>query len=180
MALERSRLTQAKTLAQRQQDHRAVEQIDEELTRLNETAGSTTRVAREETTMDMLAKVNERNRKANVDAVRQSELLMVERKKRARMLAASGPPAPGSPVPQDPSVRLKTIPRTFNPASPSRFVCIIIVLYFLYAYVCSPFLVQGPRISLAHHRRVPLDRYPHCLHRQVLGNLATRGHSKRL
>lgn len=110
--MERSRLNQARTLALRRQDYTEVEVIDQQLSELPAVA------TREEDISDMLAKVNERNRKANLEAVRKAELQEAERKRRERKVQAAR--AVGTPTPQDPSARLKTVPKLFN--SISRFV----------------------------------------------------------
>jgi hypothetical protein len=110
--MERSRLNQARTLALRRQDYTEVETIDQQLSELPAAA------SRDEDISDMLAKVNERNRKANLEAVRKAELQEAERKRRERKSQAAR--AAGTPTPQDPSARLKTVPKLFN--SISRFV----------------------------------------------------------
>jgi RNA polymerase-associated protein RTF1 len=111
--MERSRLNQARTLALRRQDHEEVEEIEQQLAQLPAGPG-----AREEDINDMLAKVNERNRKANLEAVRKSEIQESERKRRDRKLLAAAH-ASGTSTPVDPSARLKTIPKMFNSISRS-------------------------------------------------------------
>jgi RNA polymerase-associated protein RTF1 len=112
--LERSRLTQARTLAMRRHDYDEMKDIDTQLA----AAENLPAPARVEA-VDVLAKVNERNRKANQEAVRRAEMAESERKRRERKLVAAG----GTTTPQDPSARLKTVPRLFNAATPtSRFV----------------------------------------------------------
>ncbi|KIJ16405.1 hypothetical protein PAXINDRAFT_168536 [Paxillus involutus ATCC 200175] len=112
ITMERSRLMQAKTLAMRRQDYAELNEIEEKLKEL-----PVVQINREEeeSLADKLAKVNERNRKANLEAIRKAELMEAERKRRERKLAA----ATGSSTltPTDPSARLRTIPRTFNKAS---------------------------------------------------------------
>lgn len=115
ITMERSRLMQAKTLAMRRQDYVEVTDIEAKLKELP--VVQTTR-EEEESLADKLAKVNERNRKANLEGVRKAELLEAERKRRERKLANAG--GSGVATPSDPSARLRTIPRTFNNAS--RFV----------------------------------------------------------
>lgn len=107
-SLERSRLIQQRTLAMRRQDHAEVAEIDAKL----EQAKRSNTPVRTDSGADLLAKVNERNRKANVDAVRRAELAEAEKKKRDRKLAAmsGGTATPAA----DPSARLKTVPRTFT------------------------------------------------------------------
>ncbi|KAH7915879.1 hypothetical protein BJ138DRAFT_823015 [Hygrophoropsis aurantiaca] len=115
LTLERSRLMQAKTLAARRQDYAEVAEIDAKLAEL---PVPTTNASTEENISDRLAKVNERNRKANLEAVRKAEVLEAERKRRDRKLAAAG--ASGVATPTDPSARLKVLPRTtINSASRS-------------------------------------------------------------
>ena len=119
ITLEKARLTQARTLSVRRQDWDEVKRIDAELEALAGTSKATPR----EATSDLLAKVNERNRRANMEAVRKAEMMEVERKRRERQLALSG-----VAVPHDPSARLKTIPRLFNSATPSRFDCFFVLV----------------------------------------------------
>ncbi|KAK2460870.1 hypothetical protein APHAL10511_007340 [Amanita phalloides] len=86
--MERSRLTQARTLAQRRRDFAEVTEIDKKLEELNansEISPAQTSVVEEE---DKLAKVNERNRRANLEAVRRAEHAEAERKRKERKLAA--------------------------------------------------------------------------------------------
>jgi len=93
--MERSRLTQARTLALRRQDMAEVRSIDAQLAELN---AANPEVGRGETATDIMAKVNERNRKANLEATRKAEQMEAERRKRERKLAAaarmSNSPAP--------------------------------------------------------------------------------------
>ncbi|KAF9224867.1 plus-3-domain-containing protein [Gyrodon lividus] len=112
--MERSRLMQAKTLAMRRQDYIEVAQID---AKLNELPVVQNTREEEESLADKLAKVNERNRKANLEAVRKAELMEAERKRKERKLATAA--GSSTLTPSDPSARLKTIPRTFNKASRS-------------------------------------------------------------
>ncbi|KXN89714.1 hypothetical protein AN958_05254 [Leucoagaricus sp. SymC.cos] len=107
--VERSRLNAARTLALRRNDLEEVAQIDAQLAALGAP------LKRQEESTDLLAKVNERNRKANVEAMRKAEIAEVERKRRERKLAAAGTPVPVA----DPSARLKTVPRLFNSATPT-------------------------------------------------------------
>ena len=95
--MEKSRLTQARTLALRRQDLTEVRSIDAQLTELN---AANPEVEREGTATDIMAKVNERNRRANLEATRKAEQMEAERRKRERKLAAatraSNSPAPSS------------------------------------------------------------------------------------
>ncbi|KAG6915157.1 hypothetical protein DXG01_012974 [Tephrocybe rancida] len=106
--MEKSRLMQARTLAQRRQDGKEVAEIDLKLAELVASQ------PQKDEGIDILAKVNERNRKANMEAVRKAELAESERKRRDRKLAASG-----TQTPVDPSARLKIKPRLFDAATPT-------------------------------------------------------------
>lgn len=132
MTLEKSRLTQARTLAIRRQDDAEVALINEQLKELADSVSASGNIVRDEGDTDMLAKVNERNRKANIEAVRKAEIAETERKRRERKIAAAG-----GVVNQDPSARLKTLPRTFNAATPSRFVLIFSVCSFYMPYLSA-------------------------------------------
>lgn len=115
---------QAKTLAIRRQDYAEVTEIEAKLAELP-AIPTPARSGVEESLSDKLAKVNERNRKANLEAVRKAELMEAERKRRERKLNASG-----TATPADPSARLKTVPRLFNDTT-SRFVLVLLWLMSL-------------------------------------------------
>lgn len=93
--MEKSRLTQARTLALRRQDLAEVRSIDAQLAELN---AANPEVDREDMAVDIMAKVNERNRKANLEATRKAEQMEAERRKRERKLAAAAK-ASNSPAP---------------------------------------------------------------------------------
>jgi RNA polymerase-associated protein RTF1 len=119
--LDRSMLIQQRTLAIRRQDFAEVAEIDEKLAA---DAAKQQSSARHEG-VDLLARVNERNRKANVEAVRKAELEGAERKRRDRKLAQEK----GVAGPIDPSARLKITPRTFtaaNTPTSTRSVCVFL------------------------------------------------------
>lgn len=88
---------QALQLAQRRNDTAEVEQINAKLAQL--LAANPHHASRhsDETTSDILAKVNERNRKANLETIRKAEHLEAERRRRERKLAGANgtatPPA---------------------------------------------------------------------------------------
>ena len=120
--MERSRLNQARTLAHRRNDWDEVAEIDAKLA--EEAAKEAAKTSGKEqppktnNVQDLLAKVNERNRKANMEAVRKAEMAEIERKKKGRKLLAQNAPV-------DPSARLKTLPRTFNSNTPvTRLVAV--------------------------------------------------------
>ncbi|KAH9988251.1 hypothetical protein BJV74DRAFT_839646 [Russula compacta] len=105
VTLERARLTQARMLALRRNDKADAAMYETQLAELaieNPPVQSETT----ESASALLAKVNERNRKANLEAVRRAELQEAERKRRERRLGT-----PTAPV--DPSARLRTVPRMF-------------------------------------------------------------------
>lgn len=115
--LEKSRLNQARVLAQRRHDFAEVAEIDIKLAEFAAAMGD------EEDTRtrgdDVLAKLSEKNRKANFESVRKAEVMEAEKRRRERKLALSG--KSGTATPTDPSARLRTIPRTtVTTASPSR------------------------------------------------------------
>lgn len=105
VTLERARLTQARMLALRRNDKADAAMYEAQLAEL---AIENPPVQSEstESASALLAKVNERNRKANLEAVRRAELQEAERKRRERRLGT-----PTAPV--DPSARLRTVPRMF-------------------------------------------------------------------
>lgn len=154
--LERSRLTQARTLAMRRHDYDEVKDIDTQLA-----AAESIPVPARVEAVDVLAKVNERNRKANQEAVRRAEMAESERKRRERKLVAAG----GTLTPQDPSARLKTVPRLFNAATPtSRFVPFLFSS-FCYVVVLATRVVCSVRLF---HVAFPL------LGRELLWRMARR------
>ncbi|KAF7342125.1 Plus3 domain-containing protein [Mycena venus] len=112
---ERARLNAQRTLAQRRQDYDEVREIDAQLAALAPPNAGTKTPAEEEPA-DRLARVNERNRKANLEAVRKAELLEAERKRRERKNRAENG---GVDKVFDPSARLRTVPRLFESATPT-------------------------------------------------------------
>lgn len=110
--IERSRLIQARTLASRRQDYEELAEINQKLAELPAAVP-----IRDEEISDKLAKVNERNRKANLEAVRKSEILEAERKRRERTMAQQRASGTATPTHHDPSARLKTVPKLFNNVS---------------------------------------------------------------
>ncbi len=104
VTLERARLMQARMLALRRNDKAEAATLDAQLAEL---AVESPPVQSEPTedSAALLAKVNERNRKANHEAIRRAELQEAERKRRERRL--------GTPTALDPSARLRTVPRMF-------------------------------------------------------------------
>ena len=87
LTMERSRLQQARTLAIRRQDYAEVAQIDAKLAELQANAPAK---SREESSTDVLAKLNERNRRLNQEQVRKAERAEMERRRRDKLLRAAG------------------------------------------------------------------------------------------
>ncbi|KAJ7893731.1 hypothetical protein B0H14DRAFT_3081358 [Mycena olivaceomarginata] len=111
---ERSRLNAQRTLAQRRQDYDEVREIDAQLAAAAAAASlSGAKAPGEEELQDRLARVNERNRKANAESIRKAEMLEAERKKRERKSMREG----GGVI--DPSARLRTVPRLWESATPT-------------------------------------------------------------
>ncbi|KAJ6481888.1 hypothetical protein C8R45DRAFT_1003367 [Mycena sanguinolenta] len=110
---ERARLTAQRTLAQRREDFDEVRKIDEQLAALAPPHAGT-RTPGEEEPADRLARVNERNRKANQEAVRKAEQAATERKRLERKKGVVN-----GEKPFDPSARLRTVPRLFESATPT-------------------------------------------------------------
>jgi RNA polymerase-associated protein RTF1 len=79
--MERSRLNQARTLAQRRNDWNEVAEIDAKLAEEAAKTSEKVQPPRANNVQDLLAKVNERNRKANMEAVRKAEMAEMEREK---------------------------------------------------------------------------------------------------
>ena len=132
ITMERSRLVQARTLAMRRHDYTELAQIEAKLKEL-----PAVQTAREEelSLADKLAKVNERNRKANLEAVRRAEF-EAERKRRERKLAASGLSGTATP---DSSAKLKPVSRF---PDVSRFVTIHSTLFYSLSFYLSAHLVS--------------------------------------
>jgi RNA polymerase-associated protein RTF1 len=104
LTMERARLTQARTLALRRQDAVEVAELDVQLAALpggtKSSSGAGANAATDallaEDVRDRLARVNERNRRANLEAVRRAEMVEAERKRARRKLEAAEGATPGS------------------------------------------------------------------------------------
>jgi len=105
VTLERARLMQARTLALRRNDKAEAAMLDAQLAELAVESAPAIPEPTEDASA-LLAKVNERNRRANQEAIRRAELQEAERKRRERRL--------GTPTALDPSGRLRTVPRMFG------------------------------------------------------------------
>ncbi|RXW19673.1 hypothetical protein EST38_g6184 [Candolleomyces aberdarensis] len=126
LKMKKARLNQARSLAMKRQDPKEVAELDKQLAALQAQLDAFgPENAPGDSREDILRKVNERNRKANVESVRRAELAESERKRKERELAiqaaAQGGAAAGAAVAvkYDPSARLKTVPRLFNAATPT-------------------------------------------------------------
>ena len=115
LTIDRSRLNQQLVLAQRRQDEDEIRELRRQLNEIDAeiAAHDAADAPREETLTDKLAKVNERNRKANAESIRAAELREMERRRKEKLAAANGSATP--PTTFDPSARLKTVPKLFNP-----------------------------------------------------------------
>lgn len=125
LAVEKGLLLQQRSLADKRGDRAEVTKLDNRLREVKSKLHIALRAGIEgadghaSSKQEILAQVNERNRKANAEAVRKNELMEAERKRRARKMGA----ALGSLTQGDPSARLKTMPRVSNSAnSISTFV----------------------------------------------------------
>jgi len=96
---------QGRMLAVRRNDKQEVAMLDAQLAELAVESPPAKPEPTEDTSA-LLAKVNERNRKANQEAIRRAELQESERKRRERRL--------GTPTVPDSSGRLLTAPRMLN------------------------------------------------------------------
>jgi RNA polymerase-associated protein RTF1 len=105
--MEKSRLNAEKKVAYNRQDWEEYRRLEEQLNALDVQSSPTKSKPRDEATngtagstgeseRDRLARVNERNRKANLESVRKAELAEAERKRLKRKLGA-GTPVPGTP-----------------------------------------------------------------------------------
>ncbi|KAI0315298.1 hypothetical protein OF83DRAFT_365195 [Amylostereum chailletii] len=111
--LERTRITQARILAVERGDADLIKTLDKKLAEIEANKPRAAAPTDANDISVILAKVNERNRKANMEATRKAEQAESERKRRERRLAASGTATPTL----DPSARLKTLPRMFESRS---------------------------------------------------------------
>jgi RNA polymerase-associated protein RTF1 len=135
LVLEKQGLHQARSLALKRQDYKEASEIADKIAELElrihgPSNGATPKKAVDDKD-EILRRVNERNRKANQDAVRRAEIAESERKRRereatAKAAATGGAAAVAAVVAKfDPSARLKTMPRLFNAATPgTRYVLV--------------------------------------------------------
>lgn len=115
-SLERSRLSQRKTLAEKRHDYKEVEELDKLIKELDtEYADLQPPTTSNDDMHDLLEMVNERNRRANMEAVRKAEAEFAERKRRERRLAAAGCSRPGTPSLKPGTPKLGTDTRSVSP-----------------------------------------------------------------
>ena len=108
----RVRLNQEKNLAIKRHDYKEAETIEKELEALNAAHPELRREKPKDTSVDLLAKVNERNRKANLEQVRKAEAEIATRKRQERKaIAAAAAAGLAPPAPFDVSARIKTVPK---------------------------------------------------------------------
>lgn len=120
--LEKTRIIQMRNLAMKRNDRAEVAVLDKQLEEILATiAADPNFKEREPEVADIMAKVNERNRKANQEAMRLAAQADAERKRKERQAALTG----AGNVPIDPSARLKTVPRMFASrlVSSAVFLC---------------------------------------------------------
>lgn len=111
----RVELTQKRHLAAKRQDYKEVAEIDKELESLAALQPSVTgRKERSNPQADLMAKVNERNRRANLEVVRKAEAELAARKRQERKaLANVASTGTASPAPLEISARAK-VSKTHN------------------------------------------------------------------
>lgn len=104
-------LTQKRHLAMKRQDYKEVAEIDKELESLAATQSSgNNRRERGDDQADLMAKVNERNRRANLEAVRKAEAELAARKRQERKALANAV-ATSTSTSLDVTARVKSISR---------------------------------------------------------------------
>jgi RNA polymerase-associated protein RTF1 len=111
---ERARLHQERSLAFKREDFEEANMLGEKLKALDEMIANETPAdakPKEEDVNDIFAKINERNRQRNLEAIRKAEAEQAIRKRLERKALASGS---GTLTPVDPSARVRTIPKLFK------------------------------------------------------------------
>lgn len=109
---ERSRLQQERSLAIRREDFQEAAQLEAKLKELDEAAASEAPTAPKQPDVnDIFAKINEKNRQRNLEAIRKAEAEQAIKKRLERKALASGS---GTLTPVDPSARVRTVPKLFK------------------------------------------------------------------
>ncbi|THH28641.1 hypothetical protein EUX98_g5546 [Antrodiella citrinella] len=119
LTIDRSRLNQALLLAQRRQDETEAAELREQLVTIEAEINAREAQAghREETLADRISKVNDRNRKANAESIRAAEQAEADRRRKEKHANANANGTATPTISYDPSARLKTVPKMFNPRS---------------------------------------------------------------
>lgn len=143
---QRASLHQARSLAVSRRDLAELASIDAQLAQLEQASPSKKR-ERDEDGGDLLAKVNERNRRANDEQVRRAEAAELERKRAKRRAGANG-----NDQSHDPSARLKTVPKLFS----SRCVSVEILFSdLLFCLLLTLNMLLSLGLEHPRHRRCP-------------------------
>ncbi|KZT38612.1 plus-3-domain-containing protein [Sistotremastrum suecicum HHB10207 ss-3] len=114
-AIVKSRLQLTRNLALKRKDMDEVHRLDQEMQALE--SGDHDARGRVNEEADRMAIVNERNRKANLEAMRRIESAEAERKKRERKALAAGLASGTSSPTYDASARVKTLPKLVHARS---------------------------------------------------------------
>lgn len=107
----RAQLTQERNLAMKRQDYNEVTKIEQQIEALAAVQGAANGKPdrRQDNHADVMARVNERNRKANLEAVRKAEAEQAARKRQERKAAAAAGVHGFATL--DVSARVKTVPK---------------------------------------------------------------------
>lgn len=130
--MEKLRLQNARSFAISRKDAAEVEKIDAQLNQLLANAehnGSYSKTRKDEAVTAIIERVNERNRKANLEQVRKAEQVESERKRRERKLAAS---ANGTATPPVRRYKGMLDSRFVTLLNLSRLSCVSFILTFVW------------------------------------------------
>lgn len=110
---DRARLQQERSLAIAREDMEEAAALDAKLKEMEENASmEATSTPKVEDVNDVFARINERNRQRNLEAVRKAEAEAAAKKRAERKAMANG--GSGYLTPVDPSARVRTIPKLFK------------------------------------------------------------------
>lgn len=133
---KKTSLIQARTLAQKRHDYAEADKIKLELEQLEEAHADM--IGSRPQQVDRFGAVNERNRQANLDAVRANEEAEKERRKKAAVGAAAmnAGHIGGSPAPAvvDLSARVRTLPKIRHEVTSRLVVGFLPCLGFIYPF----------------------------------------------
>ncbi|KIJ39208.1 hypothetical protein M422DRAFT_31105 [Sphaerobolus stellatus SS14] len=108
-------LTQKKNLAVKRHDYKEAAAIDKELQELAAAHPDQRKEQAKDTQAELLARVNERNRKANLEQIRKAEAEATIRKRQERRaIAAAAAAGLAPPAPSDVSARVPTVAKTHH------------------------------------------------------------------